>query len=654
MKAEAVEWLEADGRGGFASGTSDLVRRRRYHSLLLAATTPPTGRITLVNGLEAWLDTPDGRYALSSQLYAPDVVHPDGQRYIASFDNDPWPRWTFALPGGIVIEHELFVVPGDAITALSWRLRSPRPDVTLSIRPLLSGRDYHATHHENGAFRFDAAVAGDRVTWTPYDGIPSIVATSNGNYTPGPEWYRRFLYSEEQIRGLDAVEDLASPGVFAWNLSSPAVLLLRASTAGASLHQPDGALEQFESRRARERNRRGFASVLHRGADAYLVSRGSGKTLVAGYPWFTDWGRDTFSAMRGLCIATGRLQEAGEILLAWSGAVSEGMLPNRFPDRGDAPEFNSVDASLWFVIAVGDYLAACEDSGIALPEREVATLRTAVESIVEGYAAGPRFGIRLDGDGLLAGGGPGVQLTWMDAKIGDWVVTPRTGKPVEVQALWLNALAICARWTHRWEAALQAGTTSFRARFWDGSLGHLYDVVDVDHQPGKVDATLRPNQIFAVGGLPLMLVERAVGRRIVDALEAKLLTPMGLRSLTPDSPDYAGRYEGGPAERDARYHRGTAWPWLLGPFVEAWIRVHGSSVRLRTEAVKRFLEPLLLLADSTGGHLPEIADGDAPHHARGCPAQAWSLGELLRLRETVLGRGRARQRAPRPSLAQAV
>ena len=268
--------------------------------------------------------------------------------------------------------------------------------------------------------------------------------------------------------------------------------------------------------------------------------------------------------------------------------------------------------------------------------RAICRLQGAVAAILFGYAAGTRYAIRADDDGLLACGVDGVQLTWMDARVGDWIVTPRTGKPVEVQALWLNALATAARWTSRWAALFETGRGSFRRRFWNERDGLIFDVIDVNHQRGSVDASFRPNQIFAVGGLPLMLLDRDRARRVVDAVEAQLVTPIGLRSLAPGAPGYAGRYEGDGAARDARYHQGTVWPWLIGPFVEAWLRVRHPSAAARREARERFLAPLLQLAEQSGGHLPEIADGDPPHTPRGCPQQAWSVGELLRLESGML------------------
>lgn len=624
MRDPHAEWLEADGLGGFASGTAGGIRTRRYHALLLVATAPPTGRMVLVNGLEAWADTAEGTIALTSQRYQGGVVFPDGAERVAAFTPDPWPRWTFALPDGVAIEHEVLVPHDTPAVVLRWRLVHPAAGVRLRVRLLLSGRDYHALHHENPGFRFDAVVDGEHVTWRPYDGVPAVVARTNGTYAHRPDWYRHFLYTEEEARGLDCAEDLAAPGVFAFDLSAGEATMVLA-TAPVDVDAARVAADE-------DARRRRFPSRLARAADAYLVRRGSGRTVIAGYPWFTDWGRDTFIALRGLCLATGRLDDARGILVEWAQAVSDGMLPNRFPDRGETPEFNAVDASLWFVVAVDELLRA---SAVAADDRR--RLQDAVATIVAGYAAGTRHGIRADTDGLLAAGEPGVQLTWMDAKVGDWVVTPRIGKPVEVQALWINALRIAGRTSPTWAALADRAQEAFDARFWNEATGCLYDVVDVDHRPGTVDATFRPNQILAVGGLPHPVLAGARARRVVDAVEHRLWTPLGLRSLAPGEPGYTGRYTGGVGERDGAYHQGTAWPWLLGPFVDAWVRVAGDTATARREARARFLAPLLAHLDEAGlGHVSEIADGDPPHAPRGCPFQAWSVGEALRLALVVL------------------
>jgi predicted glycogen debranching enzyme len=327
--------------------------------------------------------------------------------------------------------------------------------------------------------------------------------------------------------------------------------------------------------------------------------------------------------MRGLVLARGRFDIAESILLAWAETISQGMLPNRFPDEGGAPEFNSADASLWYVIAVHEFLAE------ARPEpRTRERLVHVATAILDGYAGGTRYGIRMAVDGLIACGVPGKQLTWMDAKVGDRAVTPRVGKPVEVQALWINALR-CAG--ERYQAIADRAETAFGERFWNASAGCLYDVVDVEHLRGQVDRSIRPNQILAVGGLPFAIVGGDHARRIVATVERELLTPAGLRSLSPDDSAYRGRYAGGAAERDSAYHQGTVWPWLIGPFVDAWLNINGDDEAHRAEARRRFLLPLLAQLQTVGlGHMFEIADGDAPHAPHGCPFQAWSLGELIR------------------------
>jgi predicted glycogen debranching enzyme len=626
------EYLEADGLGGFASGTETGERTRRYHALLLTATTPPTGRVVLVNGFDAFVETPSGRVALSTQRYASGDLHPDGAEHLASFSHEPWPTWTWSLPDGTRVTQELLVAPETPRALLRWTASGP---ATVAVRPFLSGRDYHALHHENDALRFDATVDAARVSWRTYASVPAIVALSNGTYAHEPFWYRSFLYEEERARGLDHVEDLAAPGVFRFDLAAgPAVLALAADGTGLDAEAP--AL--WERVAAAEAARRGaFPSRLHRAADSYLVRRGAGRTIVAGYPWFTDWGRDTFIALRGLCLAAGRQGDARAILLEWSGAVRDGLLPNRFADRGEEPEFNAVDASLWFVVAVHEYLEALASSRRKGAAADRARLAAAVDAILEGHARGTRHGIRMDADGLLAAGEPGVQLTWMDARVDGRVITPRIGKPVEVQALWINALRIGSAWSARWAEPLARATAAF-ARFWNPEGACLFDVVDADHVAGADDATFRPNQILAVGGLPFAVLDDAArARQVVDAVEARLVTPVGLRSLAPDDPAYVGRYAGSVVERDGAYHQGTAWPWLAGPFVEAWVRVRGDTPEVRADARRRFLDPLLEGLDRAGlGHLAEIADGDAPHASRGCPFQAWSVGEALRLDRLVL------------------
>ena len=634
------EWLEADGLGGFASGTAALVRTRRYHAVLLAAATTPTGRQVLVNGFDAWLDTPQGRFELSAQCYAPGVIAGDGGRHLQSFEHAPWPTWVFCAPDGTRVQHEVFAVSGRPLTCLRWKLLTPGLGVRLSVRPFLSSRDYHALHQCNPAFRFAAEVSGERVSWEPYADVAGVAALGNGRYRHEPLWYYNFRYEAERLRGLDCDEDLAAPGVFEWLLDAEesAVLLLTTQAHADSAPPEASAVAWADQLRDEERERRQqLGDRLDTAAEAYLVQRRSvvapqGKTVIAGYPWFADWGRDTFIAMRGLCLARDRTDTARDILLAWAATVSQGMLPNRFPDQGDTPEFNSVDASLWFVVAVREVL---QTGTVSVADTRV--LRQAVEAILTGYSQGTRYRIRADDDGLLACGEAGVQLTWMDAKVGDWVVTPRIGKPVEVQALWLNALDFASGWQPRWRERFAAGLAAFGAKFWNAERGCLFDVVDADHVPGRNDPALRPNQIFAVGGLPLPLLRGLRARQVIEVVEQQLWTPAGLRSLAPGEPGYAPRYEGNSHSRDGSYHQGTIWPWLAGPFVEAWLRTQGDDAAARQMASDRYLAPLLARLDVAGlGHLSEIADGDAPHTPRGCPFQAWSMGELLRLDRRVL------------------
>ncbi|MEO8345445.1 MAG: amylo-alpha-1,6-glucosidase [Betaproteobacteria bacterium] len=613
------EWLESDGTGGYASGTVGGLRTRRYHALLLTARAPPTDRVVLVNGCEVWLDTGSGSYPLSTQHYAPDVLYPRGIDHQVDFAFEPWPRWTFRLPNGSEIVHEVIVDRHEGSVLLSWRLVRAEANMRLRVIPLLSGRDYHALMHANDAFAFAARVYGSSVGWRPYDGLPTITALTNGEYAHAPTWYRNFDYAEEAARGLDHNEDLAAPGTFTFDLAAgDATLVLRAGD-----HSDGDAVALGAQVRERETARRAALSPLDRAAESFLVRGARGPTIIAGFPWFTDWGRDTFISMRGLVLARQRFDLATAILLAWAETVSEGMLPNRYPEHGGTPEYNSVDASLWFVVVVHELIAAAQPDDVVR-----ARLLGAATAILDGYAVGTRFGIRMDEDGLLACGVPGVQLTWMDARVGERVITPRTGKPVEIQALWINALR-CTGGSHA--AMADRAQAAFSARFWNPATHCLSDVVDVDHVAGNVDASVRPNQIFAVGGLTHRLVDGEVARAVVATVEHELLTPLGLRTLSPGDPAYRPRCEGGVPERDGAYHQGTVWPWLIGGFVDAWLNVHGDDDANRTLARRCFVAPLLDHLQVAGlGHVSEIVDGDPPHTPRGCPFQAWSLGELIR------------------------
>jgi predicted glycogen debranching enzyme len=632
-----TEWLEADGLGGFASGTASGLRTRRYHALLLCALKPPQDRRLLVQGFVAWIETAAGRAELWPQAYAGDYVRKADVEMLG-FTHEPWPTWRLKTTLGPVIEVELFVPHGRPAVALRIRLAEPFDGpVKLGVRPLLSGRDFHALHLENSAFLFDSMVEGELVRFMPYPGAPALQSLSNARFEAAPDWYRHFYYSEEAARGLEATEDLAAPGVLSLQLEHERRemwWLLQGEVPGALAVPIEGAATFVQLLRRGELERReALPDALDRAAQAYIVKRGEGKSIIAGYPWFGDWGRDTFIALRGLCLARGDYDTARSILCEWAGAVSDGMLPNRFSDSAaEPPEYNSVDAALWFVLTSSELLATGAPSSAERTKLEQACL-----SIVRGYATGTRYGIVAEADGLLQAGAAGVQLTWMDAKVGDWVVTPRRGKPVEIQALWITALERATALDAGYGDLLRRARGSFLERFWNPKRRMLADVVDVDHRPGAVDVACRPNQIFAAGGLPISLLDVDRARAVVDAVERELWTPLGLRSLETQHPDYQPRYGGPVKQRDGSYHQGIVWPWLIGPFVEAWVKVRGNTAEAKQEARARFLTPLLEHLNSAGlGHVSEITDAEPPFQPRGCPFQAWSVGELIRLERVVL------------------
>lgn len=633
-----TEWLEADGLGGFASGTTMGLRTRRYHSILLCATAPPTKRMTLIKGLDTWVELDGSLFPLSTQTYFPGVTSPNASESIISFNLHPWPKWVYRLPRGMAMEVELFVPRGSAAVVVSWRLLNARESIRLSVRPLITAENYHSLQKEHQEFRFDADIYEKAVFWKPTPAAPLLTALHNGHYHHQPDWYRQFLYEEEQARGLDCLEDLASPGLFQWNISKTRALLIflaggQAPSDPKELFKVEEIYDKFRTQE--EKRRQSYPNRLFQAADSYFVKRDQGETLIAGYPWFTDWGRDAFVAIRGLGIGTGRLEETRKILLEWSKSISEGMVPNRFPDTGETPEYNSVDASLWYIIAVYDYLKASREGKPS--KKDWTEFQAPVEKILKSYAKGTRWGIKADTDGLLWVGEGDESLTWMDARVNGRAVTPRVGKPVEVEALWINALWVGGHISDEWESLYKKALVSFQNRFWNGAGGCLYDVVDVNRKPGTGDAAFRPNQIFAVGGLPLTLLDDAKAKLMVQAVEEKLLTPMGLRSLAPGEPGYRKQYHGDMLERDSAYHQGIVWPWLMGPFVEAWVRVRGNTAKAKQEAREKFLDPLLARMNQGGlDHLPELADSEEPFTPRGCPFQAWSLGEALRLDQIVL------------------
>ncbi len=639
-RALSLEWLETNGRGGFASGTIAGANTRRYHALLLTARKPPSERFVLVNHLEEWLDIDGQAIPLSTNVY-PGAVHPTGYEHCIEFSSDPWPTWTFDC-NGMTIQREILSIHGRDMVIVRWKLVGKKPTkAALRVRPKLTGRDYHGTHHENGHLSMEAHVGSGMVMWHGYADLPPVRAFHFGVYRHEPTWYRHIQFPVEQQRGLDAEEDWWSPGEFTFELESGSTrtLVLTSETIDQLDVVP---LEK------REKSRRGIlrqaapaddslAGELWCAADRYLSERGAGHTVVAGYPWFTDWGRDTFISLPGLCLVTGRLDVAWQVIGSFAAHVSGGMVPNRFPDAGGQPEYNTIDASLWFIHAIDRYLAASQDE---VRVRETAW--PAVKQILDGYRQGTRYGIRMEQDSLIRGGVPGAQLTWMDAKVGDWVVTPRHGKPVEIQALWIRALEVGETFARRFGEADYAdrcqddrrnAIVSFRKRFWYEQGGYLYDVID---GPEGDDASLRPNQLYAIS-LVDELVPRDRAQQILHLVEAQLLTPVGLRTLSPTDSRYRPRYEGDVLQRDGAYHQGTVWPFLLGSFVTAWIKVHGKNPSTLKQA-RSFLDGISAhVKEACCGQVSEIFDAEAPHHARGCYAQAWSVAEPLRVLVEDLG-----------------
>jgi predicted glycogen debranching enzyme len=628
------EWLETNGLGGFACGTLTGANTRRYHGLLTAALNPPVGRMLLLSKLEDTLVLGDRRIALSTNEYA-GAIHPEGYLLLSNFRLDPFPIWTFEVEG-IRLEKSIFMPQGTNTVQVEYKLlQGPAAiEPVLEVRPLVAFRDYHSTTHENGALNPAVESAENSANFQPYTGLPRLYFAHDAiQLQKQGYWYRNFLYRMERERGLDFEEDLFNPFVLSWKLSKE-----RGANVIASTQQRDiGQVAATRNAELQRRQRLAASSpvddplvcALTVAADQYLARRGEDWTVIAGYPWFTDWGRDTMISLPGLTLFTGKFEIARSILLNFARHVDMGMLPNRFVDSGEGAEFNSVDATLWFFEAARAYAAVTNDYDFIRNELYEVLVR-----IIEFHIKGTRYNIKVGEDGLLNVGAPGAQLTWMDAKIGDWVVTPRSGKPVEIQSLWYNALCImddlAARFSdddRRKKYSSLAALTSltFNRTFWNEDARCLYDVVNGD----ALDGSIRPNQIFAVSLYHSMLSpERA--RAVLEKVEKELLTPVGLRTLNRSDARYRATYEGNQYSRDSAYHQGTVWPWLLGPFVSAYVRVNGGTAQARARA-HDFLRGIEAhLGEACLGQISEIFDGDAPHHPRGCFAQAWSAAEILR------------------------
>ncbi len=642
-EASTREWLETNGIGGFASSSIVDLNTRRYHGLLTAAVTPPVGRFVLLSKLEDAFILDGKRYELSVNQY-PGAVHPEGHLLLNSFRLDPFPVFNYRIEN-LEIEKSIFLVHGENTAVIQYQLFGDLEGraAVLEVRPLIAFRDYHNTTHANHALDREVACGNGMATVTPYQGLPSLhFAHDAESIDITGFWFYNFEYQRESERGLDHLEDLYSPFLLGFNLARNGVAAIIASTvqheAAEARMLEDEEIERREKIVAAAPSDDAFVQLLTSAADQFLVARGDQKTVIAGYPWFGDWGRDTMIALPGLTLVTGRFDDARNILRAFARSMDQGMLPNRFLESGEKPEYNTVDATLWMFHAVSEFLRYSQDYDFVRSE-----LYQPLAESIAWHERGTRYGIRLDSDGLLHAGQQGVQLTWMDAKTGDWVVTPRAGKPVEIQALWYNALRVMHHLAEAFDqreqsvhfaALAERARASFESAFWNEHNGCLHDVV-TDSGP---DPSLRPNQIFAVS-LPHALLTGDRALRVVDVVEWELLTPYGLRTLSPRDPNYRGRYGGDPLSRDGAYHQGTVWPWLVGPFLTAYVKVHGADQQVRHRA-DQFLAPLRTHLWQAGlGQISEVFDGDPPHRPGGCIAQAWSVAEVLRTYiENIQGR----------------
>ncbi|MEP6849121.1 MAG: amylo-alpha-1,6-glucosidase [Acidobacteriota bacterium] len=629
------EWLETNGIGGFASGSISGALTRRYHGLLTAATEPPLGRITMLSKFEETLIIGDDHFELSTNEF-PGKVFPDGYKYLTGFRLDPFPIWTYEI-SGVILEKRIFMPNGENTTVVRYKasgmILSP---LKLELRPLLSYVDYHHLQHVTAEFNGEFSSNGGVVSMQPYPTLPNLnfghnaLAIEKSGY-----WYRNFEDEIERERGFDYNEDLFQPFVMTFDLAGEAIVIVSTDVRKA---EDTALLEPLEVERRRElitiaEAEGDFTKQLVLAADQFIVDRGEGETVIAGYPWFSDWGRDTMIALPGLTLATNRPDVAKDILLEFSKHVSKGMLPNRFADAGGTAEYNTVDATLWYFEAIRAYVEKTGDLEFVLEH-----LYETLADIVVWHMRGTRYNIHVDTDGLLYAGEEGVQLTWMDAKVGDRVITPRIGKPVEIQALWFNALIIMSEFAEEFGdkadkklylSMAELCKQSFNGVFWNDEEACLYDVV----VNGSRDASIRPNQILAAS-LKHSMLDEEKARKVVEKVEAELLTSVGLRSLSPKDSRYVGIYIGSPVERDSAYHQGTTWGWLIGGYVDAHRRVFPDMEEKITALLAGFERTL---HEGAVGQVAEIFDGDAPHRSRGCFAQAWSVAELLRvMREQII------------------
>jgi predicted glycogen debranching enzyme len=638
--AESREWLVTNGIGGYASGTVAGLLTRRYHGLLIASLNPPLDRHLLVTKLDEMVSYEGVEYPLFTNRWVDGTVNPHGYRHIEHFSlEDTIPVWRFACADAI-LEKRVWMQQGANTTYIRYTLNRATASVRLSIKALVNYRDYHSDTQGNGwQMNLNEVEHGVCVTASE-TAVPFYLLSDRAELSIVHNWYYGFELTKERYRGLSDREDHLHAVTLSATLNLGESLTVIASTnpnppldgevALKLRHaQEQKLLEIWQtSRPANAPAEPAWIKRLVLAADRFIVNRSlpeepGGKTIIAGYHWFSDWGRDTMISLPGLTLATGRAEIARSILRTFARYVDRGMLPNRFPDRGEQPEYNTVDATLWYFEAIRAYYNATEDEDL------LDKLFPVLAEIIDWHCRGTRYNIHLDSsDGLLYAGETGVQLTWMDAKVDSWVVTPRIGKPIEINALWYNALRTMAKFArqigkpHQEYEAMADRTLARFNRFWNPEVGYCYDVIDA---PDGNDASLRPNQIFTVS-LPISPLTPPQQKSVVDTCAKVLLTSYGLRSLAPNHPRYIGSYGGDRWQRDGAYHQGTVWGWLLGSFAIAHLRVYGDRSKAR-----EFLLPLQDHLNSHGvGSLSEIFDGDAPMTPRGCIAQAWTVAEILR------------------------
>ncbi|MER3493493.1 MAG: glycogen debranching protein [Mastigocladus sp. ERB_26_2] len=638
--AETREWLVTNGIGGYASGTVAGLLNRRYHGLLVATLKPPLGRTLMLAKLDETAVYGDRIYPLHTNRWADEIVSPNGYLHIERFALEgTTPVWHFACADAL-LEKRIWMQQGANTTYVRYVLRRASMLLQLTLKALVNYRDYHGSTQSNGwQMSVEPVPQGICVTAFP-TAVPLYLLCDNASAVPVHNWYYGFHLAVERYRGLSDKEDHLHAATFQITLNAGESLTFVASTDNQpDLHgettlrlrhtQEQKLISLWKTNRpSHAKETPAWVNHLVLAADQFIVDRSwsdeiHGKTIIAGYHWFSDWGRDTMISLPGLTLATGRPEIARSILRTFAKYVNQGMLPNRFPDAGEIPEYNTVDATLWYFEALQAYYNFTEDDDL------LEELFPILTDIIDWHCRGTRYNIHLDAaDGLLYAGEVGVQLTWMDAKIGDWVVTPRIGKPIEVNALWYNALRTMANFArhigkpHReYEAIAERALVRF-SRFWNQETGYCYDVLD---GPDGDDPSLRPNQIFAVC-LPESPLNSSQQKGVVDACAQNLLTSHGLRSLASDHSQYRGHYGGDQLQRDSAYHQGTVWGWLIGPFVQAHLRVYKDPAQAR-----QFLEPMANHLHAHGlGSLSEIFDGNPPMTPQGCIAQAWTVAEVLR------------------------